>query len=370
MNNDLRFQIPTPSQAQTSYDVIIGSGTLSHVGDTLLQAGLPLGPAFIVTQANIAPCLPPVVASLASKGFTPQVLAVDDGESTKSLAVAEFLYRALAQRGATRRSPIIGLGGGVVGDLAGFVAATWKRGAPYLSCPTSLLAMVDGGFGGKTALHLDHTKNLIGAFKFPLAVLCDVNTLTTLPQERIPDGLAEALKHGVIGDPALFGTLEAGRPALEAPFIAQAMAVKVGIVGRDPFEEGERAHLNLGHTIGHALETVSAFELSHGEAVALGLLGEARLARELGMCNAAVPARIEGALKALGLPTTCPLPDDLSALEAAMDQDKKNAPGERRFVLPEAIGAVRVVINPPAAALQRTLESLREPLSPQDTQEP
>ena len=253
------------------------------------------------------------------------------------------------------------LGGGVVGDLAGFVAATYMRGVPYLQVPTTLLAMVDASVGGKTGVDLSQGKNLVGAFKQPVAVVVDPTVLATLEEAEFRSGMAEVIKHGIIGDAALFAELETPKcntqPAMSSAQIVRALQVKVEVVADDPYEQGRRAVLNLGHTVGHGLEKLSAYSLRHGEAVSVGMVAAARIAVALGRAGPAVAGRIEATLAAWGLPVRCP---DFSSGEIwhAMAHDKKRRGRRLRWVLPRAIGQVELCGDVPEETVKSVLREL------------
>jgi len=260
------------------------------------------------------------------------------------------------QAGVERSGTVIALGGGVVGDLAGFAAAVFLRGVHWVTLPTSLLAMVDASMGGKTGCDLPQGKNLVGAFHPPSLVLADPQLLKTLPETELRNGMAEVLKHAILGDADLFEHCSSGWPALRQeldPVVRQAMAVKLRIIQEDPYERGERASLNLGHTLGHALEQASDFRLKHGEGVAIGTLAAARLAEQLGLAQAGLSATIEVALDRLGLPTRLPPGLERERILSAMMLDKKRMSGKLRLVLPIRIGACRwgVEIDDPAQLL-------------------
>ncbi len=290
-----------------AYPIYIGNGLLSQVGPTL--------------------------AGLAS--FSRRCAVVTN-------PTVGGLYDRLVERRLDRRSPVLALGGGVIGDLAGFVAATFLRGVPFVQLPTTLLAVVDSSVGGKVAVDHPGGKNLIGAIKQPAAVFADTATLATLPAAQWRCGLAETVKHAVIGDANLFARLEAGLPET-AEWLEASVRVKAEIVARDPFEEGERLKLNLGHTFGHALETLSGYELSHGDAVSVGLVCAARLAVRLGLCGQEAARRLEALLRELGLPTRIAGRHATDAVLNAMQADKKRLDGRLRFVLPRGLEDVVVV---------------------------
>jgi 3-dehydroquinate synthase len=287
---------------------------------------------------------------------------VPEGEQSKSLATASRLFTRLAQRGADRQSLICALGGGVIGDLSGFVAATYMRGIPFVQIPTTLLGMVDSSIGGKTGVNHRLGKNLIGAFYPPRAVFTDTTLLRSLPEREYLCGLSEVVKAGVIADAELFAFLEAQVEAIQqrqeqvmTAFIERAIAVKVHVVQQDPTERGVRAILNFGHTIGHALEAVTAYErYSHGEAVAVGMALVAEVSERLGYCRAAVRQRLHALLRALRLPLTY-TDIEPQRLLAAMTHDKKALNGVVRFVLLQDIGAVAFHQEVPLEVLQAVL---------------
>jgi 3-dehydroquinate synthase len=243
-----------------------------------------------------------------------------------------------------RGSPVVALGGGVTTDLAGFAAATYLRGVPWVALPTSLLGMVDASLGGKTGFDLPQGKNLVGVFNPPRLVLADPHTLQTLPAREFCSGMAEVIKAGIIADPALFHLCAQGWEAVQASLekvIRHAMAVKVRLIQQDPYEGGERAVLNLGHTIGHALELVSGYRLAHGEAVAVGMVVETRLAEALGIAQMGLADEIAVVLRRFNLPVGIPPGLDQQAIFDAMQVDKKKHLGELRFSLPVKIGEVK-----------------------------
>ena len=250
-----------------------------------------------------------------------------------------------------------GVGGGVIGDMAGFAAATYLRGVPFVQAPTTLLAMVDASVGGKTGVDLPQGKNLVGAFKQPAAVLMDVATFATLPGDEFRSGLAEVVKHGIIGAPQLFVQLEEEGPTSLLHLVADAVRVKVNVVEADPYEQGVRALLNLGHTFGHALELVSHFTLRHGEAVAVGTVAAANMAAALGRCDPALAARIAHLLERLGLPIQVE-GYDLDAVYAAMAHDKKRSGKTLRFVIPQALGDCVVIDDPGATVVYAALRTV------------
>ena len=365
--------IPHPSpfilRFSSGYDVLIAEGLLHQAGHRILAAGLKPGRCAVVTNPSVGGHhLPTLVAALTDAGFEPVVFHVPDGEAYKTLQTVGDLYDRFAAAKLARSEPVIALGGGVIGDMAGFVAATWLRGVPFVQIPTSLLAMVDASVGGKVAVDLPAGKNLVGAFKQPELVLIDPALLSTLPVGEFRSGLAEVLKAGIIGDPALFDFLaEEGERATKdevrmtgdlTSLIADAVRVKARIVERDPFEMGDRAWLNLGHTFGHALELLSDYTLRHGDAVALGMIAAAEMSAALGCCDSALPPRITAAIERLGLHTRHTF--DPAAALAAMGTDKKRRGRSLRFVLIRRIGEVFVADNVPETTVREALESIRQ----------
>jgi len=343
--------------ASSGYAVLIAPGLLAEAGRRIAAAGIRPGRCAVVTNEVVGRHHAETLRrSLAAAGFEPVVFEIPDGEAYKTLDTAAGLYARFAAARLARGEPVIALGGGVIGDLAGFVAATWLRGVPFVQIPTSLLAMVDASVGGKVAVDLPAGKNLVGAFKQPAVVLIDPDLLRTLPGAEFRAGLAEIVKAGIIGDARLFEQLAAEGPASLTAMIADAVRVKARVVERDPFELGERAWLNLGHTFGHALELLSGYTLRHGEAVALGTIAAAELSAALGYCDPALPGRIRAALGRLGLPTSHTF--DPQAALAAMGTDKKRRGRALRFILIRRIGEVTIAEDIEAGAILAALEKI------------
>jgi shikimate kinase/3-dehydroquinate synthase len=382
------------------YDIHVGDGLLAHVGGALRATGVPEGSRVaVVSSPVVAPLYgAQVEAALRSAGLQPFACSIPDGERHKTLATVTALYGQFLAGRLDRSGTVLSLGGGVAGDVAGFAAATFMRGLRFVQVPTTLLAMVDASVGGKTGVNLPEGKNLVGAFRQPALVVVDPAVLATLPVEEIRSGMAEVIKHGVIGDPALFAELEAGtlqipNPKAQSPnlqsqspmpglrpvtsisgsHIARALRVKIAVVEEDPFEQGQRAVLNLGHTVGHALERLSGFTLRHGEGVGIGMVAAARIAAALGRADPALADRIEGVLAAWGLPVRCPRFDRCSPSEAeglgarpfdadgiwvAMAHDKKRRGRSLRWVLPRAIGEVETVDDVPRDVVIAVLRDL------------
>jgi shikimate kinase / 3-dehydroquinate synthase len=346
------------------YRVLVGTGLLAHAGALLAAQGVS-GRVLVVTDRQVGPrYAPALVAGLAAAGLAPTRVEMGIGEAAKSLATARGLYDACITAGLDRADTVVALGGGVVSDTAGFVAATWLRGVRFVTVPTTLLAMVDAGLGGKTGVNVAAGKNLVGAFHHPGLVVADPTVLATLPPDVLRAGLAETVKHALIGDPELFAHLAArGAPVGNdatawAGLVARSAGVKAAIVSADPGEVGRRAVLNLGHTFGHALEQASGYEFRHGDAVSVGLVAATQLAAELGCAPATLVDEVAAVLARLGLPTSYTDVAPESVL-AAMAVDKKRRGDRLRFVLPFALGDVRVVADVPVPAVRAVLERLR-----------
>ena len=292
-----------------------------------------------------------VIKSLEAGGFEVVVGNVPDGEAYKALSTAEKLYDLAFSRELDRRSPVIVLGGGVIGDLAGFVASTYLRGVPFIQVPTTLLAQVDSSVGGKVAVNHPAGKNIIGAFYQPVAVFTDPETLLTLDPREIRAGLAEVIKCGVIADAGFFNWLEdnlervLGVEAAATEYLVEkSCCIKAEVVQADETEQGQRAILNFGHTVGHAIEALTEYRAyRHGEAVAIGMVMAARLAVDLGMLKNSEVARIEKLLSRAGLPVTFPANLDRERIIALLRRDKKVISGSLTFVLPTAVGSVEII---------------------------
>ncbi|MEZ4643855.1 MAG: 3-dehydroquinate synthase [Chloroflexota bacterium] len=332
------------------YDVLVQPGGLAQLGQ-ILRARQLRGPIALVSDENVAAYyLEKATAALQAADYVVQPVVIPPGETHKTMQTVAALWEAFLQAGLERSSTVVALGGGVVGDLAGFAAATYLRGLPWVGVPTSLLAMVDSSLGGKTGADLPQGKNLVGAFHSPRLVLADPDVLATLPPAELRNGLGEVVKHGIIADPALFALCAEGWTAVSGNWpelVSRAMAVKIAIIQADPYEGGVRASLNLGHTIGHAVELVSGFQLRHGEAVAVGTVAEAQLAEQMGLAEAGVVAKITAVLRGLELPTEIPPALDWDAVIRAVNVDKKRKNGRVKFALPICIGEVRVGIDVP-----------------------
>ncbi|GAA5005106.1 3-dehydroquinate synthase [Pseudoluteimonas lycopersici] len=347
------------------YAIRIGAGLLGDA-DALLAPSRGRH-ALIVSDANVAPLYARrVVDALRSRdGLVVGECVLPAGEESKRLPQFERVLQSLADLGATRDACVYALGGGVVGDLAGFASACWMRGIDCVQLPTSLLAMVDSSVGGKTGLDLDAGKNLVGAFHPPVAVLADTDTLRTLPVRELRAGLAEVVKYGAIRDTDFLDWLEQNVDALLAndgdalaEAISRSCAHKAAIVERDPFERGERALLNFGHTFGHAIEAEQAYTgLNHGEVVAVGMVLAARLSARLGMAADADADRLADLLERFGLPVAIPPGLDPEALLARMRLDKKATASGLRFVLWRGPGRAEIVAGVDENSVRATLAS-------------
>jgi 3-dehydroquinate synthase len=332
-----------------SYPIHVGVGILDEVGARVRE--VRSGPRVAVLTGTTVGELygERVAASLHHSGFDPITITIPDGEEHKNLAWLAFLYDRLIEARIDRDSALIALGGGVIGDLAGFAAATFLRGVPFVQVPTTLLAQVDASVGGKTGVNHPAGKNLIGAFYQPRLVLIDVAVLRTLPRRELAAGLAEVIKYGVILDPALFELLEErldhvlhGDADLLVQIVGACCRLKAEVVREDETERGYRAVLNFGHTLGHAVEALTEYRrFLHGEAVAIGMAFAARLSQARAHCDAATTQRLRRLLKHAGLPTDVPGDLGPDALAAAIATDKKTRDGKVQFVCIERIGKTR-----------------------------
>ncbi len=339
------------------YDVVVGSGAVTELRPLLADRRR----VAVVSQAPIAEHhLAAVLDAVADA----DVFLIDDGEATKSLTTVEDLCRRFADSGLLRGDAVIGLGGGVVGDVAGFAAAVYHRGIDVVHAPTSLLAMVDSAIGGKTGVNLPEGKNLVGAFHQPLGVVADVDTLATLPEREYRSGLGEVAKYALLGNEAVAGALRTGRadvlarnPDVLSRLVVSCATAKAAVVAADSEERtGARATLNYGHTLAHALEIVRAGDISHGEAVAVGLVFAAELARGLERLDASEVDHHRELLAGLGLPVRAPAGTVGGDVLAVMRRDKK-AQGGLTFVL-RVTGGVGLVHDPPAPAVERALRAV------------
>lgn len=350
--------------ADRAYPIRIGSGLLADLGTQCARLKLGRRCAVISDAAVARRYRKPALASLKAAGFQPIFISQPAGEKAKTLKNVQACYDQLSKHRLERGSFVVTLGGGVVGDLGGFVAATYLRGIDFVQVPTTLLAQVDSSVGGKVGVNLPAGKNLVGAFYQPKLVLCDLDTLDTLPLREFRAGLAEVIKYGIIYDAKLFRRLERDLPKLLAQdtatlsaVIARCCQIKAEVVGQDEKEAGLRAILNFGHTIGHGLEAISQYgKYLHGEAISIGQAVAAKISNELtGLPDAEVD-RIATIFAAAGLPTEVNLnATQTKRLFAAMKLDKKVSGGEIKFVLAESIGRVKIGQSVPDAAVRRAL---------------
>ena len=332
---------------ERSYDILISPGCIDQAGAHIRER-LGSVACAVITDDNVAPLYAPrLTASLENAGLRTCTCVLPHGEATKSLDTMQRLYDFLAEKRITRRDAVVALGGGVIGDTAGFAAATWMRGIRFVQVPTSLLAQVDSSVGGKVAVDLPCGKNLVGAFHQPALVLCDPDTLATLTDTYWRDGLGEVVKYGAIADLPLFELLERAAPGGRegvmrhiGEILTRCIQAKADIVAADERESGVRVTLNFGHTLGHAIEACQHFSgLSHGMAVAVGMAQITRLSEAEGVTEAGTAARLENLLRTLGLPTDVPAGLTGAELTAAMGADKKNAADGLTVVLLRRIGA-------------------------------
>jgi 3-dehydroquinate synthase len=360
----IRIDVPV---APRPYPVLIGTGALSQTG-LHCRAAAPHDRAMLVVDAAVAQFhLAPAQRSLEEAGYRVSVCEMRAAESSKTLDTVARICDAMLEARLERGSPLVALGGGIVGDTAGFAAAIYLRGVPLVHLPTTLLAMVDASIGGKTGVNHPVPggagalgKNLIGCFWQPHLVIADPLALATLPPRELRCGLAECVKHGLLGDAALLADLRrdaVGIAAADArvlqPLIARSARIKVAIVARDVRESGERALLNLGHTFAHALEPLGELDLRHGEAVSVGLCAAAHAARLLGRLTCDEARQVEETLAGLNLPRCLPRPVELARLAHLMGFDKKVAHGRLRLILPRGLGAADIVEDVPADVIER-----------------
>lgn len=333
---------------QNGYDVLIGPGLLSETGRLLKDLGCN-DKAVIITDPTVKNLYGiSLRQSLTGNGFKTTLLEIPEGEEHKSLETAGRLYQELTDAGAERGTPVLALGGGVIGDVAGFVAATYMRGVPLVQLPTTLLAQVDSSIGGKVAVNHSQLKNKIGAFYQPRLVISDITTLQTLPPSELTSGLGEVIKYAVIRDAEFLGYLEEHLDRIKAldagvfeHIVAVSAKIKAEVVEKDEKDTGLRNILNFGHTVGHAIETVTEFGVSHGQSVAIGMMTAALIASEMGVFENSDVVRIRKLLRRAGLMTKMPKVE-LGRVMSAMTHDKKVAGGKIKFVLPRAIGDVFV----------------------------
>jgi 3-dehydroquinate synthase len=351
--------------AERSYNIFIGTNSLDEIGDKLKLFELSPRIALISNPTVFSLYGERVSDAVKKAGFDLLTVMIPDGEEYKNLDTLKRIYNDLLKFKLDRKSALIALGGGVVGDITGFAASTYMRGIAYIQLPTTLLAQVDSSVGGKTGIDHELGKNMIGAFWQPGLVWIDVETLTTLPQRQLLAGLAEVIKYGVIYDENLFMYLEKekdkilnlDRDAL-IYIIKRSCEIKAEVVSKDERESGLRAILNYGHTIGHAIETVTKYKrFLHGEAVAIGMHIEARLSMILDLADKDQVSRIKALIDSYGLPSAIPSDLNVSSLFLSMQLDKKAVAGELKFILPEKIGNVKIQKGIPEKSIRESLQS-------------
>jgi 3-dehydroquinate synthase len=330
-----------------SHDAHVGADILDRIGELARGAGLKPGVCALITDATVEKLYAARVEdALRKSGFAPVVIPVPAGEASKSLTTLELLYDRMTEAGLDRSSAVFALGGGVVGDLAGFAAATFLRGVPLVQVPTTVVAQVDSALGGKTAINHRHAKNLIGAFYQPRLIVADVTTLATLPDREFREGLAEAIKYGAIMDAPMIAHLERDLDSILArhsnlleQVVARSLSHKAAVVGADEREGGLRKTLNFGHTVGHAIEASAGYgSYFHGEAVAIGMVAAARLSSKYAGFSADEAARLQRLIERAGLPTAMPAGWRDENFMRALGLDKKRAAGGVEFVLLDRLG--------------------------------
>ncbi|MFA5104753.1 MAG: 3-dehydroquinate synthase [Candidatus Margulisiibacteriota bacterium] len=357
-------------------EIVIGQEILPKLGKYLAEAKLPRR-VVVICDTTVSRIYGAVIKhSLRSSGFKSDIIAIPSGEKVKSLELAKKLYKKFLDIKVHRDSTVIALGGGVVGDLSGFVAATYMRGIDFVQVPTTLLAQVDASIGGKTAVNLEEAKNIVGAFYQPKLVFADVAALITLPPSEIRNGLAEVIKYGIIKDAALFSFVEKQMLGIKNPrltnpkefkdllgvweqIVSRSAGIKIGVVASDEKEtKGPRMLLNFGHTIGHAIEALNDYKgITHGQAVAVGMLAASRISLKLKLCREDVVKRLEALLSSVGLPT------EIKGLEsediiAKLILDKKVRDGKILFVLPRTVGSVVIRNDIPIKVVREVLKQI------------
>ncbi|NMC27488.1 MAG: 3-dehydroquinate synthase [Syntrophomonadaceae bacterium] len=350
-----------------SYDIFVGENWWHRMPDFLTSISRK-SPAIMITDKNVFSLYGMRFLELIRQaGFQAEPAIIPGGEDCKNLATCTLIYEQMVTDGLDRGSTVFALGGGIVGDVAGFVAATYMRGIPYIQIPTTLLAQVDSSVGGKTGVNLPLGKNLVGAFHQPSLVFVEVDFLDTLPQREYLTGLAEVIKYGIIWDRQFFIYLEENLARIKAQdkdclqyIISRCCEIKAQVVAQDETEKGVRAMLNLGHTFGHALEALTLYErYTHGEAVAIGTICAARLSQSLGLLSASEVSRIEQLIEAVGLPTRFENLDP-QAIIAQMYRDKKQVGGRLQLVLPATVGQCRIVDQVPESQIASLLGQCSE----------
>ncbi|MEH2409444.1 3-dehydroquinate synthase [Nostoc sp.] len=353
---------------EQSYEIAIAPSSLDQLGQQMASLKLGKKVLLVSNQTILKHFGERAIASLTSAGFEVASCILPPGERYKTLNSIQKLYDIALENRLERSSTMVALGGGVIGDMTGFAAATWLRGINVVQVPTSLLAMVDSAIGGKTGVNHPHGKNLIGAFHQPRLVLIDPDVLKTLPMREFRAGMAEVIKYGVIWDAELFAQLEASKrldqlryvkPDLINYILTRSCQAKADVVGKDEKEGGLRAILNYGHTIGHAVESLTGYRLvNHGEAVAIGMVAAGQIAVDLGLWQKEDTERQNALIQKTGLPTQLPTGVDIEAIIEALQLDKKVKAGKVRFVLPTEIGVVTITDEVPSNIIRQVLQRM------------
>ncbi len=354
---------------QQSYKIAIADQNLAQLGQLMSKLNLGKKVLVVSNQIILDHYREQVIASLTDAGFEVATCELPDGERYKTLASIQEIYNAALENRLERSSTLVALGGGVIGDMTGFAAATWLRGINFVQVPTTLLAMVDASIGGKTGVNHPQGKNLIGAFYQPKLVLIDPQVLNTLPEREFRAGMAEVIKYGVIWDADLFAQLEQcdrldQRRYLKASLLQEILAhscqAKADVVSKDEKEAGLRAILNYGHTIGHAIESLTGYRVvNHGEAVGIGMVAAGQLALDLQFWQSSEQERQLNLIQKTGLPTRLPTGIDIEAIIDALQTDKKVKSGRVQFILPTQIGAVTVTDQVPPEAIRQVLQQMQ-----------
>ncbi len=349
---------------ERGYDILLGSGLLDRIGELVSQVLQPSRIVLVTHPSLFQLYGDKVLAGFKKQGWATDIIEVPEGETSKSLQQADIIYDRLLGFNCDRKSVLIALGGGVIGDLTGFVAATYQRGIPFVQVPTTLLSQVDSSVGGKTAVNHPKGKNMIGAFYQPRLVIADLDTLQTLPQKEFRAGLAEVIKYGVISDASLFDYLENNVEEILqldneclAHIIKTSCAIKAEVVEKDELESHYRMILNFGHTLGHAIEALTGYSrFIHGEAVAIGMIYAAKLSQQSGKCEEGVPNQICELVKKCGLPSQWPDLDPQEVIES-LYHDKKTMNHKIKFILVKKIGSVGIIEDMPEADILKMLLS-------------
>ncbi|MBT6716558.1 MAG: 3-dehydroquinate synthase [Nitrospina sp.] len=349
---------------ERSYDILLGSGLLGSVGKFLSQVLQPSRIVLITHPSLFKLYGEKVLSGFKDQGWTTDVIEVPEGETSKTLQQAEKIFDRLLDLRCDRKTVLVALGGGVIGDLVGFVAATYQRGIPFVQVPTTLLSQVDSSVGGKTAVNHPKGKNMIGAFYQPRLVVADLGTLQTLPKNEFRAGLAEVIKYGVISDPSLFEYLEKNTEKILqldneclAHIVKTSCAIKAEVVEKDERESHYRMILNFGHTLGHAFEALTGYSrFIHGEAVAIGMVHAAKLSQQLGKCQEEITKRLSELVRKCGLPIDMPDLDPQTIIDS-LYHDKKTMNNKIKFILVKEIGVIEIVDDLPKEDILKMLHT-------------